>query len=219
MRAAIFDADGTLLDSMHIWDELASRYLASCGVTVPDRLNDTLAAMSGTVTPHEYLHTTYLPSVSTGEIKQGMTAVLGRFYRDEVQPKPGACELVHRLHDMGIPLTVATTSDSALIESALKRLGIADCFEGIYSCGDYGTHKREDKIYRIAADSMGSEAAETAVFEDALYAVKTAHDGGFYTVAVYDRSSAADRDLLISTADLYVNNLNECNTIPFRKGE
>ena len=218
IRAVIFDADGTLLDSMHIWDELASRFLLSCGVSVPDGLNDTLASMSFDE-GCEYLHTNYLPSSSTGEIKQGMTVVLERFYRDEVQPKPGACELVHRLNDMGIPMTVATTSESALIESALKRLRIAGCFEGIFSCGDYGTHKREDRIYRIAADSMGSETAETAVFEDALYAVKTAHNGGFFTVAVYDRSSQNDRDLLMSTADLYVNNLSECYNIPFCKGE
>ena len=62
-----------------------------------------------------------------------------------------------------------------------------DCFTAIFSCADLGlSGKGEPDIFRIALAHLGTERAETAVFEDALHAVRTAKADGFPVVGVYD---------------------------------
>lgn len=204
----IFDADGTLLDSMGIWKELGARYLNGLGI----KAGDGLAEILFTLTIDEgcaYIKEKYGLSQSSDEIKQGILKIISGFYLREVQAKPGVSEFLKKLSEMNIPAIIATAGDRYLLEHALKRIGISDYFKGIFTCSELNTTKNEPYIYETAAQFMGTKPEETFVFEDALHAIQTAKRGGFKTVAVEDFSSSMNKEKIKSEADFYMKNFSD----------
>ena len=76
-----------------------------------------------------------------------------------------------------------------------------DCFE-------VGAFKNKPDIYLIAAERLGADVSECAVFEDAEYCAKTAHEAGFYVVGVYDRQSASEGDCS-KYSDMYIRSFSD----------
>lgn len=203
IRGAIFDVDGTLLDSMPIWRNAGARYLESLGVTPQAGLADVLFPMSfeeGAA----YLKRQYGLEQTIEEIQAGISSVIGGFYRNEVTLKPGAADFLERLRQKGVPMVLATTGDPPLIAAALKRLGVAGYFSRIFTCAELNTSKRQPDIYLAAAACLGCRPEETAVFEDVLHAVRAAAGAGFVTVAVEDAESANHRAEIQSRAHWYM---------------
>ena len=93
IKAAVFDLDGVLLDSMGIWNDLGARYLRSLGVTPEEGLNEILFSMS-MEQGAEYLHTHYALPQSAAEVGAGIADMLRDFYFYEVPAKDGAAALL-----------------------------------------------------------------------------------------------------------------------------
>lgn len=208
IRAAIFDMDGVVLDSMSVWNDLGARYLRRLGRTPEPGLNETLFAMS-MEQGAAYLKEYYALPQSAEEVGAGIAAMLRDFYYNEVPAKPGAADLLAALAAKHIPMAAATSSPREHITRALARLGLLDCFAAIYTTAEMNTSKHEATIYQTAARALGAQPAETAVFEDSLYALQTAQKAGFYTVGVYDADGERDQAGLQAAAQLYVKNLGE----------
>lgn len=208
LKAAIFDVDGVLLNSMPIWDVAASRYLRRCGAAPEPGLDQKIAAFS-LEDGAAYLKKTYALPQQTDSIKAGVLSVISDFYEHEVALKPGVFDAVHWLKAHGAALTLATTSDAALVDKTLSRLGIMACFDGIFCCTQLATSKSEPKIYLTAARHLKAAPAETAVFEDALHAVQTAKRAGFFVFGVADAASASDRQAIEKASDVYLNAFTE----------
>ena len=212
MKAVIFDVDGTLLDTMPIWSESGATYLKSIGVEPEEGLGEKLFTMTtdgGAV----YLKDTYNLEQSLNEIKEGITAIVSEAYRNYADFKPGAKELLLEMKSKGIPMTVASSTESHLLKMVLGRLGVADYFEEILSCGDMKTTKNEPDIFYKAVEIMGSEVENTWIFEDGLYAIKTGVREGFPVVGVYDKVSYKDQKEIKAYSDIYVSNLEELDII------
>ena len=135
--------------------------------------------------------------------------MLRDFYYNEVPAKPGAAALLAALAAKGIPMAAATSSPRGHVTHALQRLGLLGYFVQIFTTGEIGVSKHEPTIYLLAAQALGSAPGETTVFEDSLYALKTAKAAGFYTVGVYDADGESDQAGLKAAADLYVKELGE----------
>ena len=103
-KAAVFDLDGVLLDSMGIWNDLGARYLRSLGVTPEEGLNEILFSMS-MEQGAEYLHTHYALPQSAAEVGAGIADMLRDFYFYEVPAKDGAAALLAALTESRICLT------------------------------------------------------------------------------------------------------------------
>lgn len=203
MRGAIFDADGTLLDSMAIWRELGQRYLAARGIAAEAGLDDTLSPMSLRESS-TYLKQRYHLPDCVEKISADTLAMIQAYYLDEVTLKPGAAAYLAHLRQRRVPMIIATSNDRALVQQTLQRLGAAHCFCGILTCGDLGSSKREPTIYLEAARQLGTRPEETIVFEDALHGILAAGSAGFYTAAVEDVSNLRDRAALCRAADLSI---------------
>ena len=203
IAGAIFDVDGTLLDTMPIWDQAAARYLRAQGVQPSEDVGAILRPMT-MEEGSAWLHAHYLPDCPPAEIGAGVLRLIADFYRYEAQAKPGAPAFLQELARRGVPMALATTSDDALVRSALRRLGLAGRFQALFTCTQLRTSKRQPLIYQTAAAHMGCAPAQTAVFEDVLHALQTARAAGFYTVAVEDAASASDRARIRQTADCYL---------------
>lgn len=212
IRGAIFDVDGTLLDSMYIWDQAGARYLQSVGAEAEPGLNRILFSMSladGAV----YLKETYGLTQSLEEIHQGILDIVDAFYREEAQAKAGVRELLEAFSAKGVAMTVATSSDKRQIRSALQRLDLAKYFQEIFTCGEVGVSKNEPVIFHRAAALMGTKPENTCVVEDGLYAVRTANKAGYVTIGVYDASSDHDWQDLKQEADLALETLEDTEYI------
>ena len=207
IRGAIFDVDGTLLDSMFIWDTIGEAYLRSIGYQPKENLNETFKNMS----LHQaarYYQTEYGVTQSIDEIMDGVNAMLERYYRFEVPLKPGAAELLERLRQDGVKLCIATATDRHLVEAALDRCGVLSCFGEIFTCNEVGHGKDEPDIFEAALRSLGTRREETLVFDDALYAVRTAKEAGFPVAAVYDSHERSQAEVR-ARSDLYLEDLTQ----------
>lgn len=213
IKGAIFDIDGTLIDSMPIWNDLGARYLRSRSVEPELGLGEILYTMTIEEGVH-YLHEHYALPESEAEIRAGLMRELEQFYREEVPLKAGARELVTRLHVAGIPMMLASIGDRELEEAALTRLGIRQYFQDMLLCEDYHTTKRESVIYLKCAEALGLEPQDIVVFEDLLQAIRSANRAGFRTVAVYDDASSKDYEIMTREADLSIRSLLEIDSKP-----
>ena len=203
IKGIVFDVDGTLLDSMHIWGELGKRYLASVGIEAKPGLAKILFPMSLDESS-EYLKNEYNLSDSVEQITEDTIKILSDFYRYEAAPKPGALAFVRKMQSRNIPMAIATSGDRRILDTALARLGVTDFFAGILTCSELKTNKRIPTIYLRAAELLGTVPEETAVFEDVLHAIQAAKSAGFITYAIEDEASIQDRDKIKEAADFYL---------------
>lgn len=208
MKGVIFDVDGTLLDSMEIWDHAAKWYLQREGITAEDNLNDILFSMT-MMEGAEYVRKTYGLKKNSKEIIDGVNEIVLEFYRDKAQAKKGVMELLKKFQSQNIKMAVATSAERFLVEAAFERLGFLKYFERIFTCSEVGAGKNDPKIFLEASKFLGTAAEDTWVFEDGLYAVRTAKQAGFHTVGIYDPASCKDQEKLRKEADIYLENLKE----------
>ena len=208
IRGAIFDLDGVLLDSMGIWKDLGARYLRSLHIQPEPGLNEILFAMS-MEQGAAYLKAHYPLSQSEAEIGDGIARMLADYYFYEVPAKPGAAELLGFLAERSIPMAAATSSPREHVIRALDRLGLLSYLRAIFTTGEVGASKHEPMIYHLAAERLGTVPAETLVFEDSLYALKTAKTAGFRTVGVLDAHGETDQAGLKEAAEVYLTSLTE----------
>lgn len=185
ISGAIFDVDGTLLDSMSIWDTIGADYLRSIGYIPRENLNEIFKNMS-LLQAAEYYRNEYGVTLRVEEIMSGVNAMLEQFYQYEAPLKPGAAELLARLRQNRVKLCIATATDRYLVEAALARCGVLSYFGEIFTCNGVGHGKDEPHIFEAALRFLGTEKSETVVFDDALYAIKAAKEAGFPVAAVCD---------------------------------
>lgn len=205
---AIFDLDGVLLDSMAVWNDLGVRYLQKRGIQPEAGLSQILFSMS-MEQGADYLKAKYQLPDTPQEILNGIEQMIRDFYFYEVQPKEGARELLQFLQDQGVKMIAATSSPREHVTKALQRTGLLDYLEQIYTTGEVGVSKHEPLIYQLAIESLGTKPAETLVFEDSLYALKTAKKAGFRAVGVYDADGETDQEGVRQTGELYLKSLTE----------
>lgn len=208
IRGAVFDLDGVLLDSMGIWEDLGARYLRRLHITPEPGLNEILFAMS-MEQGAAYLKAHYPLSQSEAEIGDGIARMLADYYFYEVPAKPGAAELLGFLAERSIPMAAATSSPREHVIRALDRLGLLSYLRAIFTTGEVGASKHEPTIYHLAAEALGTAPAETLIFEDSLYALKTAKAAGYRTVGVWDAHGETDQAGLNRAAEVYLTSLTE----------
>lgn len=207
IHGAIFDADGTLLDSMGMWDTVGVRYLASLGITAQPGLRAILFPMS-LAECAVYLKEAYRLSQSHQAIEDGINGTIRSFYRTEVKAKPGAKTFLEALRRKGIACTLATATDRSVILEGLARTGLLPLLGEVYTCGDLGMDKRSPEIFHYVRKQMGiAEPSETWVFEDAVHAASTAYQAGYRVAGVADPYS--DQEALKKVSHLYLPTLQD----------
>jgi HAD superfamily hydrolase (TIGR01509 family) len=199
----IFDLDGTLIDSMDIWDNIGRDFLKSNGVNVPDDLEKTLETMSFEEGA-QYFNKVLGVDMSPKEIIGAIVAMVKDKYIYDVPLKKGVYEYLHKMKTEGKNMCILTASEEDYVIPALKRLGIYDCFSSVLTCTGLGMSKSGSDIYNVAAKKCGFEKENTAVFEDALHGVVNAKKAGFYVVGVYDSHEEKNRSQIEEVADIYI---------------
>jgi HAD superfamily hydrolase (TIGR01509 family) len=188
-RGAIFDLDGTLTDSMHIWEHLCRDWLVTQGKKPEPDLEDRIIAMTVNQSA-EYIQSRYVFSLAPGEIlAQWQNLVLSR-YEKTVPLKTETAQLARDLKAAGLKLAVATSCFPAACEAVLRRHKLRDLFSAVLYTDDFPGDKREPGIWHAAAHALGLEGAECVVFEDSLHAMQGVKAAGMDFAAVYDDTCA-----------------------------
>ena len=197
-KFAIFDMDGTLVDSMIFWKNLATEYLTGKGIReIPADILERIQSMTMSESAALFQKEFGL----SGDPEAEMNAMMDGHYRNDIPLKPGVREYLQKLHCRGVRMCVASSTAEHLMESCLTRLGVRDYFEFLLSCETVGAGKNSSLVYDTSAKQLNSSPAEIAVYEDALYAVQTAKAAGYYVVGVYDDSAAENWQTITNIAD------------------
>lgn len=204
LRSAIFDMDGTLLDSMHIWNDIGPNTLRSLGIEPEPDLHQRLKTMTNR-DGAQYCKDHYHMTQFVDEIIAMTEAQVEDFYTHHVQPKPGVVPFLSLLKMEGVDMYVATNTDRRLAELALRHAGIDSYFRGMVTCGDVGIGKAESPlVFERALARLGGRKETNVVFEDALHCIRTAKAAGFRVCAVYDPSAEDDQEEIRALADTYI---------------
>lgn len=207
-KGAIFDLDGTLLDSMHIWQSVGINFLQDRGIQPRSDFNEAVRPLF-LAQVAEYLRSDYGLTDTVQEIVDGVNHMLEHLYRSKLPLKNGVLHLLQEFRRREIKMCVATATDRHLVEAALSRNGILDCFGKIFTCTEVGAGKDKPDIYLRSLAFLGTDIKETIVFEDAYYAIQTAKAAGFSVAAVYDQTTADQKYKIETLADVYIKSFSD----------
>ena len=202
LKGLIFDFDGTLFDSMFIWDTAGEVYLRSIGKEPEADLQKVLKPMS-LLQSAQYIREKYHIPLSVEDIMDGVNRTVEDFYFHTVEPKPGVIDFLEKLHCRNIKMCIATATDRYQVEAALQRCKMRHFFSEIFTCTEVGSGKDRPDIFRKAMEHLQTDRSTTIVVEDAYHAVCTAKQDGFYVVGVHDSHESRQQELL-HLADVYL---------------
>ena len=204
-NAAIFDMDGTLLDSMAFWRNLASEYLRSKGIVVSDDFSDQLSQV-GISTAIDIMIRRFNLSLSFQTVHQELLAILSDYYCTKAVFKPGAEKFLQKLQERKIDSVVFSSTPECLLHPALEHLQASEYFtKGIISCDTVKYSKDCVEAFYVVASVLNTAPEQIMVFEDAWYAAVTAANAGFGVTVVADKEEKRS-DELRGIADFYIEN-------------
>jgi len=208
LKGAIFDMDGTLLDSMPMWDKIGERFLLSIGITPRPGLRQALLPLT-LIQSAGYFRKEYAVDMTDDEMMHCFYELLACYYSEEAELKPHAREFLEELQSRGIKMCVATATERPLVDMAFSRLDLFKYFEFIITCPEVCANKHSPVIFDRALGLLGTEKAATVIFEDAYHAIKTAKEAGYPVCAVYDFSADPHRSEIEALADWNVLTIDE----------
>jgi HAD superfamily hydrolase (TIGR01509 family) len=203
IKAAIFDLDGTLIDSMWVWDQIDIDYLTSRGFQVPNNLKDEINHLSFEQCATYFKKRFNINSSEKDMLKEWNNSAYN-YYANIIPLKKGAREILNYLKGKGIKIGLATSNNYSLINATLEHNKIKDYFETITTTGEVSNGKNKPDVYLLVANKLGVEPQNCIVFEDILEAVRGAKAANMKVVAVYDKAASYQRQTLEETADKYI---------------
>ncbi len=203
LRGAIFDLDGTLVDSMGVWHRIDDEFLGRRGFPADETYKQAVKTMKYETAAH-YTIERYHLSESPEEVMAEWDSMALHEYRYNIKCKPGVAEFLRCLKSQGIKIALATVSHRALLEAVLKGNDIFDLFDVLTDVSQVSRGKEEPDLYLLAAMQMGLKPQECMVFEDVLLGINSAKRGGFYTCGVKDHSSEDEEMEIRKAADYFV---------------
>lgn len=197
---AIFDMDGTLLDSMGMWDRITDELLARCEKHIGAGTRARLVALTLEDAAALLVREYGLPGPAEAVAEQARQLARHR-YETQVRLKPGAAQALEALQARGVDMCVASSTEKDQIDAALRALGVLERFRFTICCPD-GHGKDEPQVYLQAMRLLGApDPGQVMVFEDSPVALATAKAAGFRVTAVRDPSNAGQWEGMQRLAD------------------
>ena len=211
-EGAVFDLDGTILDSMWIWESVDGRFLENHDLPVEESYLKALTSMNFPQAA-AYTKKRYAMAESEAAIMEEWYTLARGMYEKEIGLKPHAAEYPEYLHRAGVKIAAATSSEPVLFEAALKNNGVYDYFHAFALSSETPHGKDTPEVYCLAARRLGTVPQKSIVFEDILKGICNARRAGFYTVAVEDKSAAEELEQIRAEADVYITDYRQMKEI------
>lgn len=176
----LFDCDGTLIDSMGIWMSSMKELINKSSTEIEDV--DSLSYEECI----NYIWQNLVTDMDEKEITPYFDRLLENGYKNTIPAKDGAIDMIKSLKSLGYEMAVATSNSYYLLELVLKRLGIFDCFDEYFTPDTTGFKKGQDEFWSYISSKLNTNTKDLVLFDDALYALRSANDAGIRTVGVKD---------------------------------
>ena len=208
MKTYLFDFDGTLVDSMPTFVGIMKRILDENNILYGEDLIKTITPL-GFMGTAKYFRDVMGLSIPMEELIKIMGAWAIDEYLNNVPAKRNVADVLKKLKERGASLNVLTASPHITLDPCLKRLGIYDLFDNVWSCDDFNTTKADPEIYRMAAEKIGESVENILFLDDNYNADKTAKSAGMKVCGVYDDSSKEYEEEIRNICDYYIYDFSE----------
>ncbi len=204
ITGAIFDFDGTLFDSMHVWKGIRYKFFDRIGLVLNEEDEEAFRGL--------YLRESIILAKERFGLKDTHEELFAKFfdlikeyYLADTEPKNDIIEFLEKLKAKGVKMGIATATGEPALEAVLEKYNMLHYFDVILSTYTVGAAKTEPKVYDVVLDALGTDKETTWIFEDALYAATTAKKNGYKVVGIYDKSEEKT-DELKELVDVYIHN-------------
>lgn len=216
LRYALFDWDGTLVDSMPFWYAVPERYCREKGVAYFPELDEVIGSMTmaqAAEAATRLLHLDQTPEQTFEEMKQMVRTAYG----EEIPLKPGVLDTVKVFHKAGVRMGIASASDAELIRTTLPRLGLEEYIGAICTCTETGDGRNKEESPAVYEECLrrlgGADRSQAVIFDDALFAARTAVAAGFTVAGVYEATAPGNQEELRRICRYYFKNAAEWRTL------
>ena len=208
MKAAIFDMDGTLLDSMNEWRKLNCSFVREQGIELTAEQENDLLSMSGMMVV-EYVKEHFGIETPCSVLLERSSRLMEAPYRRGLPPKDGALAYLARLRARGVKTVICTATPSRLMMIALNKANMISNLDFIYSTDMLGGSKADPAFYDGLCALIGEKKEDCVMFEDALYAMKGARGAGLGVVGITDETNLRDREAICEVCDVVIDSFDE----------
>ncbi len=207
ITGAIFDFDGTVFDSMHIWKGVKFQFFDRIGLVLNEEQREEFKKLF-LLDAIELAKTRFDLKMTDKELFDEFFTLIKEKYLADTKPKNDIIEFLEKLKANGVKMGIATATGEPALIAVLEKFNMLHYFEEIYSTYTVGASKTEPKVYDVVLNELGTEKETTWIFEDALYAAKTAKKAGYNVVGIYDKSEPEQEELK-NLVDIYIHNYSE----------
>lgn len=202
IKGAIFDVDGTLLDSMWMWNSLHKNYFENKGIILSEENIKKIYSMS----IHDginYLIDALDLDITKEQMYEEMTDYMLEIYLTKVTLKKGVYEFLDFLSEKGVKMCILTASERKMIEKVFVKFSLIKYFDHILYCSELGMHKSSPEVFIKTAEILGTKQEETMMFEDAEYSAKNVIKTRIKLCGVFDESNK-NQEYLKEISDIYL---------------
>lgn len=207
ITGAIFDFDGTVFDSMHIWKGVKFQFFDRIGLVFSEEQREEFKNLF-LLEAIELAKKRFDLKMTDKELFNEFFTMIKEKYLADTEPKNDIIEFLEKLKAKGVKMGIATATGEPALIAVLEKFNMLHYFQEIYSTYTVGASKTEPKVYDVVLNELGTEKQTTWIFEDALYAAKTAKKAGYKVVGIYDKSEPEQEELK-NLVDIYINNYSE----------
>ncbi|MFV3013778.1 HAD family hydrolase [Clostridium botulinum] len=203
IEGAIFDLDGTLIDSMGIWEKIDYDFLNKRNIKVPQDLKDKIETLTFEEGAN-FFKKSFKLKESQEEILKEWHNMVVKEYSHNIKLKNNVRDFLIKLKNKGVKLAIATSNTPELTKLVLENNKILDLFDSITTISEVNRNKTFPDIYLLCAEKLKLPAEKCAVFEDILPAIKSAKAAKMKTIGIYDDSSKDDENKIKEISDYYI---------------
>lgn len=203
IEAVLFDLDGSLVDSMWVWQEIDVEYLRKFGIALPEKLQTDIEGMSFTETAVYFKERFQIPD-SLDQIKSDWNHMAWDKYTYQVPLKNGAIEFIKYCHEKAIRLGIATSNSRELVENIIHVHGLGEYFDSIVTGCDVIKGKPSPDIYLETAKRCHTSPDKCLVFEDIIPGILAGKAAGMKVCAVDDEYSSRQKEEKKKLSDYFI---------------
>ena len=206
--AVLFDLDGTLIDSMWMWEAIDIEYLKRFNIPFEKSYQKDIEGMSMTETAI-YFKEHFGINDSIEKMKSDWNDMAWNKYCNEVELKEGTLSFLELLRKRNIKMGIGTSNSIELTEIVLEKKNIREYFEEVHTANEVKKGKPSPDIYLLVADKLGVSPERCLVFEDIYQGICAGINAGMKTCLVWDNYSKEYWDKNVRNADYSIKSFEE----------